>query len=290
MPVNFGMLSPPQGQGNPGIQTQALPSGGDGGMGSILDGVQGLLGSVFGKANPVSQANAAINQTMSQTPLQALAGSLLPQGTQQSGPQQHGILGQAMGLGGGKTNVSLSDNPGYTDFKGYQQQTQQGQGMPKATPASLGGMAPASTMPLIQGFEGYASKPYWDVNAYRAGYGSDTVTYSDGSVHPIKQGMSVNRDDAERDLERRTQQFAGHASSQVGASQWKALPDPAKAALTSVTYNYGSLPSNVVKAVQTGDINSIANSVEDLKHHNKGINSDRRQKEADMIRSSGGMI
>ena len=34
---------------------------------------------------------------------------------------------------------------------------------------------------LIKRFEGFRTTPYWDVNAYRTGYGSDTVTLADGA-------------------------------------------------------------------------------------------------------------
>ena len=29
---------------------------------------------------------------------------------------------------------------------------------------------------IIAQFEGFRETPYWDVNAYRTGYGSDTIT------------------------------------------------------------------------------------------------------------------
>ena len=35
---------------------------------------------------------------------------------------------------------------------------------------------------LLRRFEGFKSTPYWDVNADRVGYGSDTVTLADGTV------------------------------------------------------------------------------------------------------------
>ena len=39
--------------------------------------------------------------------------------------------------------------------------------------------------------------PYYDVNAFRAGYGSDTYTLADGTVKTVKEGVPVTRDGAD---------------------------------------------------------------------------------------------
>lgn len=137
---------------------------------------------------------------------------------------------------------------------------------------------------LLRDFEGFRETPYWDVNAYRTGYGSDTITKADGSVVKVQQGMRVNRDDAERDLARRSAEFANTASGQVGADNWATLPPNARAALTSVAYNYGSLPKSVVAAAKTGDVNAVADAVYGLRNHNEGVNAQRREREAAIIR------
>jgi len=169
-----------------------------------------------------------------------------------------------------------------------------------AKPAGAPSLVPAATAPataapaatpyggdaagLLREFEGFRETPYWDVNAYRTGYGSDTVTRADGSVVPVTQGMSINREDAERDLARRTREFENTATGQIGADVWGSLPANARAALTSVTYNYGSLPNSVVSAAKSGDVNAIADAVYGLRGHNKGINAQRREREAAIIR------
>ena len=45
----------------------------------------------------------------------------------------------------------------------------------------LGAWLLMNAFDLIKRFEGFRTTPYWDVNAYRTGYGSDTVTLADGS-------------------------------------------------------------------------------------------------------------
>lgn len=140
---------------------------------------------------------------------------------------------------------------------------------------------------LIRKHEGYRARPYWDVNAYRVGYGSDTVTLEDGSVVKVKPGMEITRADAERDLQRRIGEFQAGIVQEVGPGVWGSLPASAKAALTSVAYNYGSLPGNVVNAIKSGDLGQISEAVRGLSKHNGGINASRRNNEADIIASGG---
>jgi GH24 family phage-related lysozyme (muramidase) len=142
---------------------------------------------------------------------------------------------------------------------------------------------------LLRNKEGFRATPYWDVNAHRIGFGSDTVTREDGSVVKVVPGMTITKADAERDLERRAKEFAATAIGQVGAREWGALPPATQAALTSVTYNYGSLPNSVVNAVKSGNVDSIASAVEGLQGHNNGVNAARRRSEAAMIRGKGTM-
>jgi len=144
------------------------------------------------------------------------------------------------------------------------------------------------TTDLIKQREGFISKPEYDVNAYRAGYGSDTVTRADGSVERVKPGMSVSREDAERDLQRRIQtEFVPKAAAKVGEENWSRLPENTRAALTSVAYNYGNIPNRIVPAVQSGNPEAIAKAIESLAGDNKGVNAGRRMQEANIARGTG---
>jgi GH24 family phage-related lysozyme (muramidase) len=155
---------------------------------------------------------------------------------------------------------------------------------------SVGVGAASSAKDVVRGFEGYRDTPYWDVNAYRIGFGSDTVTKADGSVVRVTPGMKITRADAERDLQRRlTKEFIPGIIKMVGQDKWSRLPGPAQAALASVAYNYGSLPFIVANAVVMGDIEDIAQAVESLKGHNAGVNEGRRMKEAAIIRGMTGI-
>ena len=142
----------------------------------------------------------------------------------------------------------------------------------------------SSAYEVIRGFEGFRANPYWDVNAYRAGYGSDTMTTADGRVVPISTGMTVTKQDAERDLARRVDtEFMPRAASAVGQDAWGRLNDQQRAALTSITYNYGELPASVASAVQSDDMAAADAAIRALASHNDGVNADRRNKEADLF-------
>lgn len=157
----------------------------------------------------------------------------------------------------------------------------------------ISGSALDQTTGLLRQFEGFSGKAYWDVNAYRTGYGSDTITKADGTVVKVTKDTIVTKEDAERDLARRTKEFANTARRDVSAATWDKLPPNVQAALTSVAYNYGSLSrlDSVVKAAQasaqSGDMRGLADAVRMLQSHNNGVNAKRRNQEADYILGGG---
>jgi len=144
------------------------------------------------------------------------------------------------------------------------------------------------TLDLIKERERFKATPYFDVNADRVGYGSDTVTREDGTVEKVRKGMApITEKDAERDLQRRIQtEFVPKAAAKVGEQVWSGLPENTRAALTSVAYNYGTIPSRIVPAVQSGNPEAIAKAIESLADDNKGINAGRRMQEANIARGT----
>lgn len=132
---------------------------------------------------------------------------------------------------------------------------------------------------LIRKFEDFRSDAYWDVNAYRTGYGSDTKTNPDGSVEKVTKDTTVTREDAERDLARRIVEFQQKAAEAIGPA-WASLSERAKASITSVTYNYGSTPGSVVRGAQSGNEGQLAEAIRSL-----SANPGRRSQEANNITS-----
>ena len=148
-----------------------------------------------------------------------------------------------------------------------------------ATPESI-----ALAAELLRQKEGIRSKPYWDVNALRAGYGSDTTTLADGTVKPITKDTVVSKEEAERDLARRVTDFANIAQKEIGAN-FSNLTPQAQAAITSVAYNYGTTKkvAGLVKAAQAGDNAAIAKAIAGAAGHNNGVNRQRRLDEAAIV-------
>ncbi|MHB0785573.1 glycoside hydrolase family protein [Bradyrhizobium sp. 5.13L] len=140
-----------------------------------------------------------------------------------------------------------------------------------------------SAFDMIRRFEGFKTAPYWDVNHFRVGFGSDTITREDGSVVEVKPGMAVTEADAARDLQRRIVATQGKIASTVGQDRWDALSASAKAAVSSVGYNYGTLPQSVADAIRTGGPAEIATAIRGLQDHNDGVNKKRRNQEADAV-------
>ena len=131
--------------------------------------------------------------------------------------------------------------------------------------------------------------PVWDVNNWRIGYGSSTVTMPDGKVIKLsnnrtkKPNITITGEDASRDLQRRLEnEFIPRTLSQLGDAA-KTLSNGTLAALVSVTYNYGSLPRSVVLAAKSKNINLLIDAVRALATDNSGINKKRRNKEANYI-------
>ncbi|MDQ1185933.1 lysozyme [Agrobacterium larrymoorei] len=135
---------------------------------------------------------------------------------------------------------------------------------------------------LLRKEEGFRDVPYWDVNAHRVGYGSDTTVTADGKVVQVTKGMKISREDAERDLDYRLTKREGLQVQKQLGDTWGKLPPGAQAALASVGYNYGSLPKEVVAAAKTGNLQMLSSAVAGL-----SANPGRRKREAAMILAGG---
>ena len=148
------------------------------------------------------------------------------------------------------------------------------------------------TFNFIVGKEGFKSKPYDDRKkgaskpVWRGGFGSDTYTTKDGKVFTVKQNSVISKEDAIRDLNRRLEtEFIPRVKRSVGANTWNTLGDSTKTALTSYTYNYGNIGESIIKAANSGSTLKLADAVRARAVDNNGINSVRRNDEADLIES-----
>lgn len=149
--------------------------------------------------------------------------------------------------------------------------------------SGAGGMT-TDPMALLRGFEGFRENSYWDVNADRVGYGSDTVTLADGTVRKTRKGEKITREDAERDLNRRVNNLQTNLNKKLGGG-WQSLPEGARSAITSVAYNYGEDHKRLAplyEAARQGDAAAVSRIIRSFGNDNNGVNRDRRNREADI--------
>lgn len=142
------------------------------------------------------------------------------------------------------------------------------------------------TLDLIRQKEGFQPTAYWDRNAWRVGYGSDTMTNADGTFVRVTKDSVTTKPDAERDLARRVPEFQRTGIiAYVGQDAFDAMTPEAKAAVSSLTYNYGSLRElpSLVKAIKSGDNTKIGNAISDRSVDNGGLNAGRRKDEAALV-------
>jgi len=143
---------------------------------------------------------------------------------------------------------------------------------------------------LILKYEGFNPTAKWDKTNWRIGHGSSTITYADGKVIKLSNNKSqvpsytITLEDAGRDLRRRTaDEFIPKVKRSLGGDTMSAWSNGTIAALTSICYNYGSLPDSIVNAAKTKNTSTLVAAVRALETHNAGINKKRRNKEADYI-------
>lgn len=146
--------------------------------------------------------------------------------------------------------------------------------------------------------EGFTPKASWDVNAWRLGYGSDTITLNNGTYRKVVQGDVTTQKNAAKDLARRIPEFEKkiiaylNSKNGISSKEWFDLPDPARIGLLSFAYNYGNIVKNGIReAIKSGDVDLIADKVISTTiNDNKGTVyynglRARRKREADLIRS-----
>lgn len=140
-------------------------------------------------------------------------------------------------------------------------------------------------------FEGFRSTPYSDPgngnpNGLAIAFGNSRNPITGQYVQP---GDTITREQANAAFGEAVQPYIDTAARQVGLDNWNNLSPATQNALTSVSYNYGSLPSNVVAAVKSGDSNAIADAIASRSGDNSGVNAGRRAQEADMVRNERNM-
>lgn len=135
-------------------------------------------------------------------------------------------------------------------------------------------------MKLLKTYEGFRTNAYQDsVGVWTIGYGS---TYVDG--RPVKQGDTITADKALQQKKNDINKFKDKIISQIGRDSWNKLDLDTRVVLTSIGYNYGSLPSVLIEPAKNGDKQKMASVIlSNLAKHNRGINAGRRGDEAGIL-------
>ena len=142
-----------------------------------------------------------------------------------------------------------------------------------------GGTADAEAM--VQRFEGFSSKVFWDESKGDPSKSHYAVGYSQHSIlgQDVTKDSVFSQADIYQDFKNRIADIQAQLASQIGDS-WDKLSAHAKASLVDVVYNYGHFPASIMAAAKTGNDSTVASSILARQYDNDGQNKGRRQEEA----------
>lgn len=150
-----------------------------------------------------------------------------------------------------------------------------------------------SVTDYLQEVEGFSAKSYYDENAYRYGYGTDTFITADGdSLAVTKRGKmsKISKEDAKKQLEMQIDKtFRKELRTKFGKDFYDGLPKGVRIGLESLAYNAGSdlndKDGEIKKAILKKDFNKAADLIaSQVPKDSKLFN--RRQQEAAFVRGS----
>ena len=170
--------------------------------------------------------------------------------------------------------------------------------MPKETEgsnASFSGKTYDNVTDWLSEVEGFSEKSYWDVDAYRYGYGTDTFITAEGdSLAVTKRGRmsKISKEEAKKQLEMQIEKtFRKELRTKFGKDYYNNLPKSVRIGLESLAYNAGSdlndSGGKIKKAIQDGDFNKAADLIAGQVPQGHELYN-RRQQEAAFVRSGGG--
>ena len=98
---------------------------------------------------------------------------------------------------------------------------------------------------------------------YRIGFGSDTITSSNGSVRRVQKGDTITTSMAEADLNRRVLEFQRKAIQACKSNGvfYAGLPSCIKSVFIDIAYNYGTLWNSIVVAYRDGGKQGLINEL-----------------------------
>jgi len=130
-------------------------------------------------------------------------------------------------------------------------------------------------------------KPYMDKSPGHPEQDHWAVGFGQHSLNGVEvtKDTTATQEEIYQDFSARVAKIQADLAREVGAS-WANLSTGAKAALTSMAYNYGDIATklpSLIKVAQSGDEPAIAEAIRARKGDNGGVNANRREMEAENI-------
>ena len=138
------------------------------------------------------------------------------------------------------------------------------------------------TESLIAAEEGVKTKAYQDSEGiWTIGYGQTRI-----NGRPVRPGDTITKAQALSGFRGALAEHQQRAINQLGEDRWTELDPRSRAVLTSITYNYGSIPDRILSAAKTGSAEDIAVAMNSLYGDNRGDLKGRRMREQSILRGN----
>ena len=204
-------------------------------------------------------------------------------------------IGDPLGIKGGKgfgdsVRDLLDKIPGIKDIFGKRDgdgstpttQPQSPSGSPTTTSASASEQS--LTESLVAAEEGMRQDAYWDKSGQKWTIGYGMTTMPDGS--PVKEGDRLTKEQAVESFRSGLAEHEQRAIAQVGEERWASMDPKMRSVLTSITYNYGSIPDRILPEAKSGSVEDLATAIDKLHGDNEGDLKGRRMREQSILRGN----
>lgn len=142
---------------------------------------------------------------------------------------------------------------------------------------------------LLQNYEGAKTQAYKDSRGIPT-IGIGATYYPPGFrlQGKVQMGQTITEEEAQQIKAAHVEEHRGRLLKEVSSGEYSAMPEGVKAALESKVFNYGSLGGTLTQlskqAVKTKNYKPVSNFFRTtLASHNNGLNSWRRNDEAELI-------
>jgi GH24 family phage-related lysozyme (muramidase) len=120
-----------------------------------------------------------------------------------------------------------------------------------------------TALQFIANEEKFEKEAYWDVNAYRVGYGNDKYIDIDNKLKEVTASTVVTQIQALQTLKYTViNTFQPTVIRNIGKDNWNKLNDNQKAALLSYAYNVGSIRASIYNPIKNNNYRLAAQEIQ----------------------------